>query len=193
MALILLDFRIGSGAEDGFVYEVGLGRWGLAFSFREVGQASLAVDEGETGRDKVFLGAPVTPGILPDLGLGSVEAAELPVGGYQEIHQEALFAGGGLEEVIVFESEGFQDGGIFAGDDVGLSVDAGFEGIEPGNGLAFDGTGAGGFLRIEAVRLDLKEFSHNFCFEGSRRGGWWRVVGMRKCFGVNGLRILKRL
>jgi hypothetical protein len=191
--LILLDFRIRGGAEDGFVYEVGLGRWGLAFGFLEAGQASLAVDEGKAGRDKVFLRAPVTHGILPDLGLEFVEATDLPVGGYHDIHQEALHGGGGLEVVVVFEGEGFQDGGVFAGDDLGLSVDAGFEGMEAGNGIAFDGARAGGFRRIEAVGLVLIVCRHDFCLEGSRRGGGGRVVEFRRCFGINGLPILEVL
>jgi len=191
--LILLDFRIRGGAEDGFVYEVGLGRWGLAFGFLEAGQASLAVDEGKAGRDKVFLEAPVTPGVLPELGLEFVEATDLPVGGYHDIHQEALHGGGGLEVVVVFEGEGFQDGGIFAGDDLGLSVNAGLEGIEAGNGIAFDGARAGGILRIEAVSLVLIVCRHDFCLEGSRQGGGGQVFGDGKCCGISGLASLEVL
>jgi hypothetical protein len=51
--------------------------------------------------------------------------------------------------------EGFGFGGIFAGDDVGPGVDAGFEGVERGSGFAFGRCWAGGFLGVEAIGVDL--------------------------------------
>ncbi len=51
--------------------------------------------------------------------------------------------------------EGFELGGIFAGDDVGPGVDAGFEGVERGGGFAFGRGGAGGFLGVEAIGVEL--------------------------------------
>ena len=47
--------------------------------------------------------------------------------------------------------EGFEFGGVFAGDDVGPGVDTGFEGVERGGGFAFGRGGAGGFLSVEAI------------------------------------------
>ena len=204
--MILKDLRISGGEEDGFGDRVWLGRGGPAFGFlealellegaivaalggidaaMEAGQVLLAEDEGAAGGDKVFLGAPLLHAVLPDLGLGFAEAAELPIGGYEGIDEEAAIGGGGLEAVVIFEGEGFEGAGVLAGDDVGVGVNAGFEGIEAGNGLAFGGTGAGGFLRIEAVSLDLVESRHDFCFEGSRRGGGRRAAADGKCFGIS--------
>ena len=46
------------------------------------------------------------------------------------------------------------------GDDGGLSIHAVLQGIEAGSGPALDGTGAGGFLRVEAIREDLRIGCH---------------------------------
>jgi hypothetical protein len=217
---MLLNFRLKGGDADGFGYRVRL-RWGGLIGLRgragrfleapdglegavvaalggidaamEAGQRVLAAHEGAAGRDKIFLGTPRMHAVVPDLGLGLAEAAELPLGGYHGIDEEAVFGAGGLEAVVVFEGEGFEDGGDFAGDNVGASVNAGFEGIEAGNGLAFDGTGAGGFLRIEAVRLDLEECSHDFCFESSRRVGGRQTFWCGKCCGISWLENLEVL
>jgi len=57
-----------------------------------------------------------------------------------------------LEQVVA--AEGGEDGGILAADEQGLRVDAGFQGILRGGGLALDGARAGGFLGGEAIGLD---------------------------------------
>lgn len=51
--------------------------------------------------------------------------------------------------------EGVEGGGIFAGDDLGFGVDAGLERVEAGYGLPLQASGAGGFLRITMIRLDV--------------------------------------
>ena len=114
--------------------------------------------------------------ILPDLGLGFAEAAELPLGRYHGIEEETLLGGGGLKALVIVKGEGFEDVGVLARDDVGAGVNAGFEGIEAGNGLALLGAGAGGVLGVAAVSLNLKCSSHTFRFEGSRRGGGRRAT-----------------
>jgi hypothetical protein len=53
--------------------------------------------------------------------------------------------------VSVIGSECIVFGGVFAGDDDGGGVDAMFQGVEAGGGLALDGAGAGGLLRIGAI------------------------------------------
>jgi hypothetical protein len=148
----------------------------------EAGQGVRAEDEGPAGRDKIFLGAPLMHGVLPELGLGFAEAAELPLGGYHGIDEEALLGSGGLKAVIMLDGEGFEDVRDLAGDEVGVSVNAGFEGIEAGNGLALFGAGAGGVLRVAAIRLNLTDSSHTFRLQVSRRVGARRVVVERKCF-----------
>jgi hypothetical protein len=56
---------------------------------------------------------------------------------------------------MVFGGEKFESRGVFAGDDLGLSVNAGLEGIEADSGLALGRARTGRFLRIEAIGLDL--------------------------------------
>jgi hypothetical protein len=109
--------------------------------------------------------------VLPDLGLGFAEAAELPFGGDYGVDEVALLGGGGLKTLVIVKGEGFENVGVLARDDVGAGVNAGFEGIEAGNGLALVGAGAGGAPGVAAVRLNLKDSRHTFRFEGSRRGG----------------------
>jgi hypothetical protein len=149
---------------------------GVVHAAMEAGQEFLAVEVGAGGIDEVFLGAPGLHAVFPDLGLGFAEAAELPLGGYHGIDEEALLWGGGLKALVLVKDEGFEDVGVLARDDVGTGVNAGFQGIEAGNGLALIGAGAGGVLGVAAVSLNLKDSRHTFRFEGSRRGGGWRAV-----------------
>jgi hypothetical protein len=148
-----------------------IGALGGVDAAMEEGQGIRAEEEGAEGRDQLFLGAPLLHGILPELGLGFAEAAELPLGGNHGIDEEALLGGGGLKTVVMFEGEGFESVRVLARDEVGSGVNAGFEGIEAGNGLAGLGTGAGGAFGVAAIGLNLEDGRHNFCFEGSRRGG----------------------
>ena len=66
--------------------------------------------------------------------------------------------------------EGAEFRGIFAGDDLGAGVEAGFEGIAAGGGLALGGAWAGGFLGVLAVGGGLLGGAHPPM--DSRRGGW---------------------
>ena len=50
-----------------------------------------------------------------------------------------------LELLMVIGGEGFEGGGIFAGDDLGFGVDAGLESVEAGYGLPLRRAGAGKF------------------------------------------------
>jgi hypothetical protein len=129
---------------------------GVIHAAMEAGQEFLAVEVGAGGIDKPFLGAPGLHAVLPDLGLGFAEAAKWPLGGYHGIDEEALLGGGGLKAFVIVKGEGFEDVGVLARDDVGAGVNAGFQGIEAGNGLALIGAGAGGVLSVAAVSLNLK-------------------------------------
>ena len=93
--------------------------------------------------------------VLPELRFEGAEAALEPLGGDEGIDQGADFGSGGLVAVVVFGDEEREGRGVFAGDDLGLSVDAGFQGIEADCGLALDGGWTSGVLRVEAVGLDL--------------------------------------
>jgi hypothetical protein len=141
--------------------------------------------EGLPGRHDIFAAIPVQHGDIPELGLGFAEAAELPLGGYHGIDEEAPFGGGGLKAVVMLDGENFEDFRVFAWDDVGVSVNAGFEGIEAGNGLAVLGAGAGGVLRVAAVRFNLEDSSHTFRLQVSRRVGVRRVVRNGKRREIN--------
>jgi hypothetical protein len=93
--------------------------------------------------------------VLPELGLDAAEAAQLPIGGDERVDQATLGGIGRLVLVLILGSKGFEITGVFAGDDVGLGMDAGFEGVETRNGLAFRGTRSGGFLGIATVGREL--------------------------------------
>jgi hypothetical protein len=92
---------------------------------------------------------------LEELRFEGAEAALEPLGGDEDIDQSADFGGGGLVAAVIFGGEELKGRGVLAGDDLGLSVNAGFEGIETDSGLALDGARTRGFLRIEPVGLDL--------------------------------------
>jgi hypothetical protein len=93
--------------------------------------------------------------VIPELGFDAAEAALDPLGGDEGVDERELDGVGGVEVEHEGGGEGFEIGGIFAGDDVGPGVDAGFEGVEGRSGFAFGGGGAGGFLGVEAIGVDL--------------------------------------
>ncbi|MGA2769174.1 MAG: hypothetical protein ABSG26_00015 [Bryobacteraceae bacterium] len=95
--------------------------------------------------------------VLPELRFEGAEAALEPLGGDQGVDQGARLGSGGLVATVVFGGEKFEGRGIFAGDDLGLGVNAGFQGIEADSGLALDGAGTSRFLGVEAIGLDLFE------------------------------------
>ena len=66
--------------------------------------------------------------VVPELGFGAAETAELPIGVDEGIDQKALEGTGGLELAMVVSGESFQLAGIFAGNDLGRGVDAGMQG-----------------------------------------------------------------
>jgi hypothetical protein len=92
-----------------------------------------------------------------ELRLEGAEAALQPLGGDQGIDQGARFGSGGLEALVIFGGEQFEGRRVFAGDDLGFGVDTGFQGIEADRGLALGRARTCGFLRIEAIGLDLFE------------------------------------
>jgi hypothetical protein len=85
---------------------------------------------------------------------GAVAALQ-PLGGDEGVDQGAHFGSGGLVAVVVFGGEKFEGRGVFAGDDLGFGVNAGFQGVEANRGLALGRARTGGFLRVEAIGLDL--------------------------------------
>ena len=97
----------------------------------------------------------VEDALLIDLGLDGAEAAEEPVAVDEGVDEEALVGGSGAEAVVIFGDEFLESGPGFAADELGFRVDAGFEGVHGGAGLAFFGAGSGGFFGVEAIGQEL--------------------------------------
>jgi hypothetical protein len=89
------------------------------------------------------------------LALDSAEAAEEPFAIDKGIHEHSLFGCGGTEALVVFAGEVFELRDGLAGDGLGSGIDAGFEGVHGGVGLALDNAGSGGFLRVETIGCEL--------------------------------------
>jgi hypothetical protein len=68
--------------------------------------------------------------VIPELGFDAAEAALDPFGRDEGVDERELDGVGGAEVQEELGGEGFEFGGIFAGDDVRPGVDAGFEGVE---------------------------------------------------------------
>jgi hypothetical protein len=100
--------------------------------------------------------------VIPELGFDAAEAALGPLGGDESVDERELVGVGGVEVEEECRGEGFEFGGIFAGDDVRPGVDAGFEGVEGRSGFAFGRGGAGGFLGVAAVGVDLGFSGHGW-------------------------------
>ena len=70
--------------------------------------------------------------------------------------------------LVVLVDEEFEIGEFFGGQDEGFGVDAGFQGVHRGGGLAGDRGRAGGFLGVAAVGFYLSQSGH---IGGSERTG----------------------
>jgi len=108
-----------------------------------------------------------------------------PLGGDEGIDERELVGVGGLVVEQKRGGEGFECGGVFAGDDVGVGVDAGLQGVERGGGLAFGSDGAGRFFGVQTIRADLCFGCHNGNFVGAGhakgvpRGSFYFQLSMR--------------
>jgi hypothetical protein len=124
---------------------------------------------------------------FPEVGLDTEEAAQEPFGPDEGIHLETLVGREGLEARGIFVLEGAEIVPILAKDELGFGVEPGLEGVLGGDGLAFRGAGAGGFLRVEAVGLNLT----------LRRHKWWvpcdfKVAGEAGDSGGGGLDLVDK-
>ena len=98
--------------------------------------------------------------VCPKLGFGGAEAALEPLAVDEVVDEGAGFGGGGAVALVVLGDEEFEIGEFLGREDEGFGVDAGFEGVHGGSGLACDRGGAGGFLGIAAVGFYLTESRH---------------------------------
>jgi hypothetical protein len=99
--------------------------------------------------------------VLPEFGFDAAEAAGGPSGGDEDVHQVALFGGGGGPSLEIELGEGLEIFGFFAADDFALGVNAGLESVHGGGGLALNGAGASRCLRVAPVGVDLRLSSHD--------------------------------
>jgi hypothetical protein len=102
-------------------------------------------------------------GIFEQLGFGDGEAAEGPLAADEVVEQDAGFRGGGAVALVELVDELLEVGEVLGGEDQGFGMDAGFEGVHGGSGLACNRGGAGGFLGITTIGFYLSESGHGFC------------------------------
>jgi len=125
-----------------------------------VAEGGIVLDGGvdEIGVGEIFVEA--LDLVIPKLGFDAAEAALDPLGGDEGVDKRELGGSGGFVVEEELGGEGFEFSGILAGDDVGPGVDSGFEGVESGGGFALGRGGAGGFLGVEAIGVDLGFSGH---------------------------------
>jgi len=122
----LQDFE---GAEEQAVggidaaVEAGEGVEGVLIGVAERG-AVLDLGVEKFGLGEIFVEA--IDLVVPELGLDAAEAALNPFGGDEGVDERELDRIGGAVVIVELRREGFEIGGIFAGDDVRPGVDAGF-------------------------------------------------------------------
>jgi hypothetical protein len=128
---------------------------GLEGDVERVAERRIALD----GRvDKFGAGEALVEDVdaeIPKLRFDAAEAALDPLGGDEGIDKRELYGIGGAVVLEELFGEVFKLGGIFAADDGGPSVDTGFEGIERRSGFPFGRSGAGRFLCIESIGVNL--------------------------------------
>jgi hypothetical protein len=114
--------------------------------------------------------------VCPKLGFGGAEAPLEPLAVDEVVDEGAGFGGGGLVALVVFVDQEFEIGELFGGEDEGFGVNAGFEGVHGGGGLARDGGRAGGVLGITAVGFYLTESGHGGSGSELRSDGQGRAL-----------------
>jgi hypothetical protein len=98
----------------------------------------------------------------PELGFGGAEAAFEPLPVDEVVEEGAGFRGSGMVALVVLVDELLEVGELFGGEDERFGVDAGFEGVHGGGGLACDRGGAGRFLGVTTIGFYLTESGHGW-------------------------------
>ena len=95
-----------------------------------VAERGIVLDGGieEIGVGEIFVEA--FDLVIPELGFDAAKTALDPFGGDEGVDEGELDWVGRVEVEHECGGEGFEFGGILAGDDVGPGVDAGFEGVK---------------------------------------------------------------
>ena len=119
----------------------------LEFLEREVkaarGGIQAALEAGEIVPAHAGPGPVFRVVMPPEVGFGFAQAAELPIVVDENIDQDAMLGARGMPALVVLLGKVLEGDGIFAGDGLGFGVNAGFEGIEAGDGLTLKGARAG--------------------------------------------------
>jgi hypothetical protein len=121
----------------------------------ELAEGVVFVHAGLAEGELVLLAEGFLVGIFEELGFGGAEAAEGPLAADEVVEQEAGFGGGGTVALVVLVDELLEVGEFLGGEDEGFGMDAGFEGVHGGNGLACDRGWAGGFLGVTTISFYL--------------------------------------
>ena len=112
-----------------------------------VGQRSCVRPQGREAR-------------LEESGLDESEATPEPGGEDEKIDQVVLCLSFGSESATVVGGEVEEGFGVFAGRDDDIGMDAEFDGVATGNGLALWGARAGGAPGVGAIGGDLSGSGH---------------------------------
>jgi hypothetical protein len=126
----------------------------------ELAEGLVFVHAGLAEGKLVLLAEGFLVGIFKELGFGGAEAAEGPLAADEVVEQSAGFGGSRMVTLVVLVDELLEVGELLGGEDEGLGMDAGFEGIHGGSGLACDRGGAGGFLGVTTIGFYLTESGH---------------------------------
>jgi hypothetical protein len=81
--------------------------------------------------------------VFPEFGIDCTEPAKQPLIADESIDEAAFFRCGWFEALVVFGDKGFQVGLVLRPDEERFRIDAGFQGIAAGDGLAFGGARPG--------------------------------------------------
>src|ERR1039457_7213250 len=158
------EFRGGAGCGLEFLEGIDGAEAGAAGGVEavlEFGEGGGVAGSGLSEGVLLWVAVLVVALILPGLGFGDAEAAEHPLAIDEVVDEAAGVGGGGAVVVVEVGDELVEVGKVFGREDEGFGVDAGFEGVHGGSGLARDRGGAGGLLGVAAVSFYLSESRHS--------------------------------
>jgi len=120
-------------------------------AFAGIGDSLEALQGVGAGGEDVAGSALQDDFVAPELGLDAAHATEAPFVRNERIDEEALLGVSGAVLFVRFGGELGEIFGLFIEHDLVDGVDAVFQSVEAGLGLACGGAGTGGFLRVGAA------------------------------------------
>src|ERR1039457_3797505 len=169
------DFRGGAGFGLEFLEGIEGAEAGAAGGVEavlEFGEGGGVAGGGLSERVLLWVAVLVVALVLPGLGFGGAEAAESRLAVDEVVDEAAGVGSGGAVVVVEVGDELVEVGKVFGREDEGFGVDAGFEGVHGGSGLACDRGGAGGLLGVAAVSFYLSESRHSGSGGCELRSDW---------------------